>query len=849
VVSDEPYSIYKLKAMGVYDYFESIICLHFYPEIKPATDMFLESCHFLNVDPEGNVSIGDSLEKDIRSVESISMRGIHVPTPAYTTEYVEDEIAGIFPRIPREQRNTPEVIPAPLADIRDSSELRESLVELEDSSEVRESLLWLFPIQYPRSASRVYYVEAVDCALWVPRVDKATYEGTTEVILRIAEKDLKGLVPALVSLNNVEYYMMGNVRSFSETAYLQRCVQYELGRRIFQLFKEGRTDEIHRLRETFIELMHEMRRRGVWYIGTNVLEDFRVDEEGNIYLVHLDMDTICYVSDEPSASFLSASFTEENAYDWSEMPQAEEIEAKKAFRMFAEGLTEALCRHPDFGPARDDDLTMKDMPRPIWIKRININELIEEELGNAVRARGGTVERKTLFDRQITWVEVDELLVRRILLDLFTNACEATRDIAVPTVSVSTRTAPDDRLYVEVTASDNGHGMTPRQEWLVIMRELVEQNNGTIKVESRVGEGTTFTVRLPADLQDVRRKKAASAGVGEIGDGPERDTPSPKPQTSTAGGGEQKDVSGVAPDRIAPGKTAGAIEVDQLVDNQLFMLGEEEYRVLKRDFKYVLPGLYLYVRLVQNRVTDEISIIKRMKKNEVDAITLLDHQCHAKIKKGRIYPDEEVFLMPDYGGITLKDYINQSAPIEEDFEAWIKPLISAAILLYEALEEMHKKGISHNDLRQDKPDHILYSDNIPHILDYHFAHVGTGTTGEMRRDARNLVSYIRDVTEVARRHFISRETDIVTLEEIFAGIENDSDMVIDGKPGEGSEYSKRAKSALSEYLTSLEVALSNDANTPTSTASEAIPQPPIKPIIETELGNSKHGDEALGSAV
>jgi len=37
---------------------------------------------------------------------------------------------------------------------------------------------------------------------------------------------------------------------------------------------------------------------------------------------------------------------------------------------------------------------------------------------------------------------------------------------------------------------------------LAISRQLIEQHGGTIGIESRAGEGTRFTIRLPADAKD-----------------------------------------------------------------------------------------------------------------------------------------------------------------------------------------------------------------------------------------------------------------------------------------------------------------------------------------------------------
>jgi signal transduction histidine kinase len=46
------------------------------------------------------------------------------------------------------------------------------------------------------------------------------------------------------------------------------------------------------------------------------------------------------------------------------------------------------------------------------------------------------------------------------------------------------------------------------------VHELVERHGGTIECETKVGEGTTFTVRLPRQIELTEsRKRAADAKV------------------------------------------------------------------------------------------------------------------------------------------------------------------------------------------------------------------------------------------------------------------------------------------------------------------------------------------------
>ena len=102
----------------------------------------------------------------------------------------------------------------------------------------------------------------------------------------------------------------------------------------------------------------------------------------------------------------------------------------------------------------------------------------------------------------------DPLALRRITDNLVTNALEASGE---GTVRVSVRTSG---RHVEIEVSDRGPGIpeedqarvfddffTTREEGgglgLSIVRRLVLDMNGSVDLDSRTGEGTTFTVRLP----------------------------------------------------------------------------------------------------------------------------------------------------------------------------------------------------------------------------------------------------------------------------------------------------------------------------------------------------------------
>ena len=68
---------------------------------------------------------------------------------------------------------------------------------------------------------------------------------------------------------------------------------------------------------------------------------------------------------------------------------------------------------------------------------------------------------------------------------------------------------PPDRLrlifepfYTTKEPDDNGHGGTGLG--LSVCRQIIEQHQGRIRVESLVGKGSTFTVKLPVMQEEIK---------------------------------------------------------------------------------------------------------------------------------------------------------------------------------------------------------------------------------------------------------------------------------------------------------------------------------------------------------
>jgi signal transduction histidine kinase len=116
--------------------------------------------------------------------------------------------------------------------------------------------------------------------------------------------------------------------------------------------------------------------------------------------------------------------------------------------------------------------------------------------------------------------------IEQILLNLVINARQAMPSGGRLTIEVAHNTAAD---MVEIKIADTGVGIPPERLRLIfepffttkepdeqgnggsglglsVCRQIIEQHRGRIRVESLVGRGSVFTVKLPVS------QKAASSG-------------------------------------------------------------------------------------------------------------------------------------------------------------------------------------------------------------------------------------------------------------------------------------------------------------------------------------------------
>ncbi len=150
-----------------------------------------------------------------------------------------------------------------------------------------------------------------------------------------------------------------------------------------------------------------------------------------------------------------------------------------------------------------------------------------ETIGNAAlplaRRNNNTVKLK--YSRDLGYIRTDRTKLHRVLLDLLTNACKFTHDGRIE-LRVDAVVDNDRRFFV-FSVSDTGIGISEAmlgrlfepfrmadesstREYsglglgLALARHFTEMLGGEISVESKLGEGSVFKVRLPVEPLDPR---------------------------------------------------------------------------------------------------------------------------------------------------------------------------------------------------------------------------------------------------------------------------------------------------------------------------------------------------------
>jgi two-component system NtrC family sensor kinase len=146
---------------------------------------------------------------------------------------------------------------------------------------------------------------------------------------------------------------------------------------------------------------------------------------------------------------------------------------------------------------------------------VNLNKSVQDTLALVTRqALFFNIDVVKQLDDQLPLVLGDDSQIQQVLMNVFMNAAQAMDERG--TLTIVTRRSSQDG-FVEVSVSDTGHGIAPERLnqvfdpffttkesgkgtglGLSIAYGIVARHGGTIAVESEIGKGSKFTIRLPA---------------------------------------------------------------------------------------------------------------------------------------------------------------------------------------------------------------------------------------------------------------------------------------------------------------------------------------------------------------
>jgi signal transduction histidine kinase len=152
-------------------------------------------------------------------------------------------------------------------------------------------------------------------------------------------------------------------------------------------------------------------------------------------------------------------------------------------------------------------------------EKINLGELLEDELENLKNLHNGNRVKVLLQadDDGVEWYS-DLIRVKTVVTNIFSNAIKY-QDLQKqnPFIKIVTHV---DHEFCDIRIEDNGIGIDPEYEekifdlffratdqsqgtglGLFIVKDTIDRLKGSIEVRSKKGEGTTFHIRIPNQLQ------------------------------------------------------------------------------------------------------------------------------------------------------------------------------------------------------------------------------------------------------------------------------------------------------------------------------------------------------------
>jgi len=170
---------------------------------------------------------------------------------------------------------------------------------------------------------------------------------------------------------------------------------------------------------------------------------------------------------------------------------------------------------------RSDDMVsdLLDFSRvqSLSLSELNLNILIKDTIAKIKIPEQITLEME--LDENLPRIQLDPEKIKRVIQNMISNAIAA-----IPKqgkLEIKTRKTDD---FAEVIFRDSGEGI-PKEELskifeplfttkakgiglgLAIVKNIIDDHEGKIEVESEVGKGTAFIIKLPIRMQNIEGGK------------------------------------------------------------------------------------------------------------------------------------------------------------------------------------------------------------------------------------------------------------------------------------------------------------------------------------------------------
>lgn len=187
-----------------------------------------------------------------------------------------------------------------------------------------------------------------------------------------------------------------------------------------------------------------------------------------------------------------------------------DLEKQKTFVRLTDQLKQEVARIN----RHISDFLKYSRPSKLELQEVNLRAEVEDALRLVeVRAEECGIETRIVQEDQIPAVFADREALRSVLTNLMINAVESIDSTGGGSITVALSNADDKSVKVEI--SDTGSGIaaediakvfepyfstkeTGTGLGLAIVRKAVDDHGGTISLVSKEGQGTTFTIILPA---------------------------------------------------------------------------------------------------------------------------------------------------------------------------------------------------------------------------------------------------------------------------------------------------------------------------------------------------------------